>query len=138
MASKYVAFLLHVVWLVQLFIDAVQRNFQEEHHCQFAGQLLIMTLGFVTRTIKSEVMRDGFSDAKQKTSEGQGMSLHVPCILTRLKPFMRVKLNNIVTIVVIAAAVVVAAVVVASVVVTAVVALLLCCCAVVVLLWLLL
>ena len=137
MSSKCDAFLLHVVWLVQLLIDAVQRNFQEEHHCQFAGQLLIMTLGFVTRTIKSEVMRDGSSDAKRKISEGQGMSLHVPCILTRLKPLMRVKLNNVVTIVVIAAAVVVLLLLVAVGCCCAVIVLLLCCCCVVVVLLLL-
>lgn len=39
-------------------MGSIDRNCQEELHCQFANQLLFMTLGFVTRMIKNEVIRE--------------------------------------------------------------------------------
>ena len=41
---------------MQLLIDAINKNYKEEHYCQFASHLLIMTLGFLTRMIKSQTL----------------------------------------------------------------------------------
>ena len=48
---------------LQLLIGAIQRDYQEAHLCHFAGQLLIMALGFIVRVIKSEVIREGYSES---------------------------------------------------------------------------
>jgi hypothetical protein len=50
-------------------LEAINRNYHEELHCQFASQLLFMTLGFVTRMIKNEVLRE-------ELSKPEGMRLH--------------------------------------------------------------
>ena len=42
--------------MLQLLIDAINKNYKEEHYCQFASHLLIMTLGFLTRMIKSQTL----------------------------------------------------------------------------------
>ena len=57
----------------KLLIDAIQRNCQEEHHYQFAGQLLIMTLEFVIRMIKTEVMREGCSESGHTSPDTEVM-----------------------------------------------------------------
>ncbi len=43
---------------------SIQRNSQKEHLSQFASQLLMMTLGFITRMIKGEVIREGYSESR--------------------------------------------------------------------------
>ncbi len=42
--------------IIQLLIGAIQRNYVEETHCQFASQLLLMTLGFLNQMIRSQVL----------------------------------------------------------------------------------
>ena len=56
-------------WL-QLLIDAIQHNCHEEHHYQFAGQLLIMTLEFVIRMIKTEAVRES-SESRHTSPSGK-------------------------------------------------------------------
>lgn len=55
---------------LQLLIEAIHRNSHGEHHGQFASQLLIMTLGFITRMIKNEVIREEYLEQKQAKPNG--------------------------------------------------------------------
>ena len=51
----------------QLLIAAIRRNYQEKNYFQFASQLLIMTLTFLTRTIKSQALREQSPDSQHST-----------------------------------------------------------------------
>ena len=60
----------------QLLISAIQRNYQEEHYCQFASQLLLMALGFLTRIIRSQVLLEGQTEPHPATpldDQGEGV-----------------------------------------------------------------
>ena len=51
----------------QLLIAAIRRNYQEKDYFQFASQLLIMTLTFLTRTIKNQALREQSPDSQHST-----------------------------------------------------------------------
>ena len=59
----------------QLLIGAIKRNYQEEHYCQFASQLLIMTLNFLTRMIKSQALREQSPDSRQSSPDVDELGL---------------------------------------------------------------
>ena len=61
----------------QLLIGAIRRNYVEEHYCQFASQLLLMTLGFLTRIIKSQVLLEEQvdTDALVKRTEDEELGM---------------------------------------------------------------
>ncbi|XP_064396222.1 spatacsin-like isoform X6 [Halichondria panicea] len=57
--------------VVQLLIGAIRRNYVEEHYCQFASQLLLMTLGFLTRIIRTQVILEA-EEGKTETEHATG------------------------------------------------------------------
>ena len=67
--------LLPLLLPLQLLIGAIKRNYQEEHYCQFASQLLIMTLNFLTRMIKSQALREQSPDSRQSSPDVDELGL---------------------------------------------------------------
>lgn len=71
--------LLHHPFSLQLLIGAIRRNYVEEHYCQFASQLLLMTLGFLTRIIKSQVLLEEQQDTGTTIEQTETEDLGKTC-----------------------------------------------------------
>ena len=71
--------------LSQLLITAIRKNYQEEIFNQFASQLLIMTLGFLTRMIKTQALLEEHVELRQMSPEveetGGTINLKIECML---------------------------------------------------------